>query len=118
MIVCSVVGPSPSVQIPTGLISAWTVDSLPAQIRKLRFRMDREFLPVAAFEVDADKFLQVYHLLGFPQSVWLGWMAKNFGHAVITPAAQKPIFRHYGALKDRGVFLHAAWELAAGLLAP
>lgn len=112
LIVLSVVDGSPDLPV-YGLINAWRVDSLDNNLRTLRHRLQKDFLPVAAFVCDPQLFLDHYRLLGFPQSMWLGWMGTNFGDALIAPDALAAFTRHYLTLGDGGAGLLAAWEIAA-----
>lgn len=97
-----------------GLVQAWDVDSLAQNLRQQRYRMEQQFLPVAAFVADPAVFLRRFKLMGFPQSLWLANFASVFGKAVIEPQFQRPIFTHYG-LMDDATILSAVWELATGL---
>lgn len=113
LIIVSVVDSPPPLGV-TGLIQAWSVSSLVANLSRQRREMEEEFLPVAAFTADRDLFVKTFGLLRLPQTVWLGWAAKNFGRARIDVSAQRAIFSHYATITDSGQFLLAAWATAVG----
>lgn len=114
LIVCSVVEAVPPLP-PTGLVQAWSLDALDGNLRKQRERQVAQFMPVAAFEADVALFTSRYRILSYPQSVWLGWLAREFGDAIISPSATPAVFRHYETLTGGGADLFAVWALAVGL---